>query len=34
VNQISNPNAAFTAQDLITRKDELFGKEPRQPTYM
>jgi len=34
VNQISKPNAAFTAQDLIARKDELFGKEPRQPTYM
>jgi len=34
VNQISKPNAAFSAQDLIARKDELFGKEPRQPTYM
>jgi NAD(P)-dependent dehydrogenase (short-subunit alcohol dehydrogenase family) len=34
VNQISKPSAAFTAQDLIARKDELFGKEPRQPTYM
>ena len=34
VNQISKPNAAFTAQDLIARKDELFGTEPRQPTYM
>ena len=33
VSQISKPNAAFTAQDLIARKDELFGDEPRQPTY-
>jgi NAD(P)-dependent dehydrogenase (short-subunit alcohol dehydrogenase family) len=34
VNQISKPNAAFTAQDLIARKDELFGAATRQPTYM
>ena len=34
LNQITKPNAAFTAQDLITRKDELFGKHPRQPGYM
>ena len=31
LNQISKPNAAFTAHDLIARKDELFGKHPRQP---
>ena len=34
VHQISSPGAAFTAQDLIARKDELFGERPRQPTYM
>jgi NAD(P)-dependent dehydrogenase (short-subunit alcohol dehydrogenase family) len=34
VNQISKQNAAFTAQDLIARKNELFGTEARQPTYM
>jgi len=34
VNQISKPNAAFTAHDLIARKDELFGDRPRQPTYL
>ncbi len=34
VSQISKPNAAFTAQDLIARKDELFRDLPRQPTYM
>lgn len=32
--QISKPNAAFTARDLIGRKDELFGKHPRQPGFM
>jgi len=26
-------NAAFTAQDLIARKDELFGKHARQPGF-
>ena len=31
VGQISKPNAAFTVQDLIARKDELFGKQSRQP---
>jgi NAD(P)-dependent dehydrogenase (short-subunit alcohol dehydrogenase family) len=34
VNQISQPDAALTAQDLIARKDELFGKHPRQPGFM
>jgi NAD(P)-dependent dehydrogenase (short-subunit alcohol dehydrogenase family) len=34
LNQISKPNAAFTAQDLIARKDELFGTHPRQPGFM
>ena len=34
LNQISKPYAAFTAHDLIARKDELFGKHPRQPGYM
>jgi NAD(P)-dependent dehydrogenase (short-subunit alcohol dehydrogenase family) len=33
VRQISKPNAAFNAHDLIGRKDELFGDAPRQPTY-
>lgn len=34
LNQISKPNAALTAQDLIARKDELFGKHPKQPGFM
>jgi NAD(P)-dependent dehydrogenase (short-subunit alcohol dehydrogenase family) len=34
LNQITKPNAAFTAEDLIARKDELFGSHPRQPGYM
>ncbi|MDX2168915.1 MAG: SDR family NAD(P)-dependent oxidoreductase [Deltaproteobacteria bacterium] len=34
LNQISKPNAAFTAEDLVARKDELFGKHPKQPGYM
>lgn len=34
LNQISKPNAAFTAADLIARKDELFGAHPKQPGYM
>jgi NAD(P)-dependent dehydrogenase (short-subunit alcohol dehydrogenase family) len=34
LNQISKPNAAFTAHDLIARKDELFASHPRQPGYM
>ncbi len=29
--QISKPGAAITVQDLIARKDELFGPHPRQP---
>jgi len=31
--QISKPNAAFTVQDFITRKDELFGKNSKQPEF-
>jgi NAD(P)-dependent dehydrogenase (short-subunit alcohol dehydrogenase family) len=31
VAQISTPGTAFTVQDLIARKDELFGKHSRQP---
>jgi NAD(P)-dependent dehydrogenase (short-subunit alcohol dehydrogenase family) len=34
VRQLTKPNAALTVQDLIARKDELFGGEPRQPTFM
>jgi NAD(P)-dependent dehydrogenase (short-subunit alcohol dehydrogenase family) len=34
LNQISKANAAFTAHDLIARKDELLGNHPRQPGYM
>lgn len=34
LNQISKPNAAFTVQDLIARKDELFGTRARQPGFM
>ena len=34
LNQISKPDAAFTAEDLIKRKDELFGSHPKQPGYM
>jgi len=34
VGQVSKPGAALMARDLIERKDELFGKEPRQPTFM
>jgi NAD(P)-dependent dehydrogenase (short-subunit alcohol dehydrogenase family) len=34
VNQISKPNDAFTAHDLIARKDELMGKHARQPGFM
>jgi 3-oxoacyl-[acyl-carrier protein] reductase len=33
LNQISQADA-LTAQDLIARKDELFGTHPRQPGYM
>ena len=32
--QLSKPGAPLTAADLIARKDELFGDQPRQPTYM
>jgi len=33
IRHISTPQAAFTAHDLIKRKDELFGDASRQPTY-
>jgi NAD(P)-dependent dehydrogenase (short-subunit alcohol dehydrogenase family) len=33
VAQITKPDAAFTARDLIARKDELFGAHDRQPTF-
>jgi len=32
--EITKPGAAITAQDLIARKDELFGSQSREPTYM
>ncbi|MFQ5664953.1 MAG: SDR family NAD(P)-dependent oxidoreductase [Candidatus Binatia bacterium] len=34
VSQISKPGAPFTAQELIARKDELFGNLARQPTSL
>jgi NAD(P)-dependent dehydrogenase (short-subunit alcohol dehydrogenase family) len=34
VNQISGAGGPITAEDLVKRKDELFGEQPRQPTYM
>jgi NAD(P)-dependent dehydrogenase (short-subunit alcohol dehydrogenase family) len=34
VGQISKPGAELTVRDLIARKDELFGTNPRQPGYM
>ncbi len=34
VSQISKPSAAFTAREIIDRKDELFGDLPREPGYM
>jgi NAD(P)-dependent dehydrogenase (short-subunit alcohol dehydrogenase family) len=33
VAQISKANGAFTAQELVERKDELFGKHDRQPVF-
>jgi len=33
VAQITQPDAAFTARDLIARKDELFGAHDRQPVF-
>ncbi|MEW6268692.1 MAG: SDR family NAD(P)-dependent oxidoreductase [Thermodesulfobacteriota bacterium] len=32
--KISTPGAALSAQEILARKDELFGDSPRQPTYM
>lgn len=34
VGKLETPGQGLTAQDLIKRKDELFGDQPRQPTYM
>jgi hypothetical protein len=33
VSQITQ-DGAITAEDLIKRKDELFGSQPREPGYM
>ena len=33
VAQISKTDGAFTAQELVARKDELFGKHDRQPVF-
>jgi NAD(P)-dependent dehydrogenase (short-subunit alcohol dehydrogenase family) len=32
--QINKPDGAFTVRDLIARKDEIFGDQPQQPTFM
>ncbi len=32
--KIEKPGAALTAEEILARKDELFGENPRQPTYM
>ncbi len=34
VGQIMQPDRGFTARDFAARKDDLFGEQPRQPTYM
>jgi NAD(P)-dependent dehydrogenase (short-subunit alcohol dehydrogenase family) len=34
VSQINKSGAAITAEDLVTRKDELFGNAPREPGYL
>jgi len=34
VGEIGKTDAAFTARDIIARKDELFGRHDRQPTFM
>jgi NAD(P)-dependent dehydrogenase (short-subunit alcohol dehydrogenase family) len=34
VREIDRRDAAFTAHDLVARKDELFGEQPREPTFM
>jgi hypothetical protein len=34
VSQINKANAAITVEDLINRKDELFGSAPREPGYL
>jgi len=34
VSQITKNGAALTVEDLIRRKDELFGSAPREPGYL
>jgi NAD(P)-dependent dehydrogenase (short-subunit alcohol dehydrogenase family) len=34
VREIDGRGVAFTARDLIARKDDLFGDQPREPTFM
>jgi len=34
VSQITKSGAAVTVEDLIARKDELFGTAPREPGYL
>jgi NAD(P)-dependent dehydrogenase (short-subunit alcohol dehydrogenase family) len=34
LSQINKSNAAITAEDLVARKDELFGNAPREPGYL
>jgi NAD(P)-dependent dehydrogenase (short-subunit alcohol dehydrogenase family) len=34
VGSILQPDRGFSARDFAARKDELFGDQPRQPTYM
>src|SRR5215470_15980722 len=34
VHQITRDGAAITAEDLVKRKDELFGDAPREPSYL
>jgi NAD(P)-dependent dehydrogenase (short-subunit alcohol dehydrogenase family) len=34
VSQISKPDSAFTVEELIARKDELFGEHAKQPGYL
>ena len=34
VNQITKDGAAITVEDMIERKDELFGNAPREPGYL
>jgi len=34
VNQITKDGAAITVEDLVKRKDELFGNAPKEPGYL